>query len=155
MLGPNQRSTKRSRSRLFDSYVVTVTFKTENGDDALTVRISVLRQPPEAPKQAQVFWRHRRPWQARASKRGSSTSYTRWARSSANRANVSISALRQIFPGLWRRQHHRRRRIALIAQLVEQLPLNQRVHGSSPCAPTIKINELEIHWIPSFLAADP
>jgi hypothetical protein len=29
-----------------------------------------------------------------------------------------------------------------IAQLVEQLTLNQRVHGSSPCAPTIEINEL-------------
>jgi len=29
-----------------------------------------------------------------------------------------------------------------IAQLVEQLTLNQRVQGSSPCAPTIKINIL-------------
>jgi hypothetical protein len=29
-----------------------------------------------------------------------------------------------------------------IAQLVEQLTLNQRVHGSSPCAPTIENNEL-------------
>ena len=29
-----------------------------------------------------------------------------------------------------------------IAQLVEQLTLNQRVQGSSPCAPTIKINSL-------------
>ena len=29
-----------------------------------------------------------------------------------------------------------------IAQLVEQLTLNQRVHGSSPCAPTIKIKYL-------------
>ena len=29
-----------------------------------------------------------------------------------------------------------------IAQLVEQLTLNQRVHGSSPCAPTIKIKDL-------------
>ncbi len=29
-----------------------------------------------------------------------------------------------------------------IAQLVEQLTLNQRVHGSSPCAPTIEINKL-------------
>jgi hypothetical protein len=29
-----------------------------------------------------------------------------------------------------------------IAQLVEQLTLNQRVHGSSPCTPTIKIKEL-------------
>jgi hypothetical protein len=29
-----------------------------------------------------------------------------------------------------------------IAQLVEQLTLNQRVQGSSPCAPTIEINDL-------------
>ena len=29
-----------------------------------------------------------------------------------------------------------------IAQLVEQLTLNQRVQGSSPCAPTNEINEL-------------
>ena len=29
-----------------------------------------------------------------------------------------------------------------IAQLVEQLTLNQRVQGSSPCAPTNKIKEL-------------
>jgi hypothetical protein len=29
-----------------------------------------------------------------------------------------------------------------IAQLVEQLTLNQRVHGSSPCAPTIEIKDL-------------
>ena len=29
-----------------------------------------------------------------------------------------------------------------IAQLVEQLTLNQRVQGSSPCAPTIDINDL-------------
>src|SRR4029453_3803924 len=29
-----------------------------------------------------------------------------------------------------------------IAQLVEQLTLNQRVQGSSPCAPTIEINSL-------------
>ncbi len=28
-----------------------------------------------------------------------------------------------------------------IAQLVEQLTLNQRVHGSSPCAPTIEVYE--------------
>ena len=34
-----------------------------------------------------------------------------------------------------------------IAQLVEQLTLNQRVHGSSPCAPTKfrEINGLEVH----------
>ncbi len=31
-----------------------------------------------------------------------------------------------------------------IAQLVEQLTLNQRVHGSSPCAPTIEINRLGV-----------
>jgi hypothetical protein len=29
-----------------------------------------------------------------------------------------------------------------IAQLVEQLTLNQRVHGSSPCAPTKEIKAL-------------
>jgi transposase len=29
-----------------------------------------------------------------------------------------------------------------IAQLVEQLTLNRRVHGSSPCAPTIEIKDL-------------
>ncbi len=29
-----------------------------------------------------------------------------------------------------------------IAQLVEQLTLNQRVQGSNPCAPTNKINTL-------------
>ena len=29
-----------------------------------------------------------------------------------------------------------------IAQLVEQLTLNQRVQGSSPCAPTIEIKHL-------------
>ena len=29
-----------------------------------------------------------------------------------------------------------------IAQLVEQLTLNQRVQGSNPCAPTNKINDL-------------
>ena len=29
-----------------------------------------------------------------------------------------------------------------IAQLVEQLTLNQRVQGSSPCAPTIEIKDL-------------
>ena len=33
-----------------------------------------------------------------------------------------------------------------IAQLVEQLTLNQRVHGSSPCAPTIEINDLDPHF---------
>jgi hypothetical protein len=32
-----------------------------------------------------------------------------------------------------------------IAQLVEQLTLNQRVHGSSPCAPTN-----EIKWLDEF-----
>jgi hypothetical protein len=31
-----------------------------------------------------------------------------------------------------------------IAQLVEQLTLNQRVQGSSPCAPTIEIKDLAI-----------
>ena len=31
-----------------------------------------------------------------------------------------------------------------IAQLVEQLTLNQRVQGSSPCAPTIEINDLAL-----------
>ena len=30
-----------------------------------------------------------------------------------------------------------------IAQLVEQLTLNQRVQGSSPCAPTNKIKDLQ------------
>ena len=34
------------------------------------------------------------------------------------------------------------RRFGRIAQLVEQLTLNQRVLGSSPCAPTIEINDL-------------
>ncbi len=29
-----------------------------------------------------------------------------------------------------------------VAQLVEQLTLNQRVHGSSPCSPTKKINKI-------------
>ena len=29
-----------------------------------------------------------------------------------------------------------------IAQLVEQLTLNQRVQGSNPCAPTNEINDL-------------
>ena len=55
MLGPNQRSTKRSRSRPFNSYVVTVTFKTENGYDALTVHISVLRQPPKPRSKRKSF----------------------------------------------------------------------------------------------------
>ena len=31
-----------------------------------------------------------------------------------------------------------------IAQLVEQLTLNQRVQGSSPCAPTIEHNDLAV-----------
>ena len=43
MLGPNQRSTKRSRSRPFDSYVVTVTFKTP-----CTSRCFASRRSPEA-----------------------------------------------------------------------------------------------------------
>ena len=34
-----------------------------------------------------------------------------------------------------------------IAQLVEQLTLNQRVAGSSPAAPTNKIKDLVIYWI--------
>jgi hypothetical protein len=32
--------------------------------------------------------------------------------------------------------------VGRIAQLVEQLTLNQRVQGSSPCAPTNKIKDL-------------
>jgi hypothetical protein len=34
--------------------------------------------------------------------------------------------------------------IGRIAQLVEQLTLNQRVQGSSPCAPTNKIKDLTL-----------
>src|SRR5271166_6030288 len=36
------------------------------------------------------------------------------------------------------------KRLGRIAQLVEQLTLNQRVQGSSPCAPTNKINDLRL-----------
>jgi hypothetical protein len=40
-------------------------------------------------------------------------------------------------------QHWKRSRFdGRIAQLVEQLTLNQRVHGSSPCAPTIENKDL-------------
>ena len=37
-----------------------------------------------------------------------------------------------------------------IAQLVEQLTLNQRVQGSSPCAPTIEINDLPLICLERF-----
>src|SRR5262252_4503981 len=37
-------------------------------------------------------------------------------------------------------------RLGRIAQLVEQLTLNQRVQGSSPCAPTNKIKYLLAFW---------
>jgi hypothetical protein len=37
------------------------------------------------------------------------------------------------------------RRVGRIAQLVEQLTLNQRVQGSSPCAPTKQIKGLADH----------
>jgi hypothetical protein len=36
----------------------------------------------------------------------------------------------------------RRHGLGRIAQLVEQLTLNQRVQGSSPCAPTITFSNL-------------
>ena len=42
-----------------------------------------------------------------------------------------------------------------IAQLVEQLTLNQRVHSSSLCAPTIEINDLEKSHRVAFDFADP
>ncbi len=35
-----------------------------------------------------------------------------------------------------------------IAQLVEQLTLNQRVQGSNPCAPTNEINDLDEFFVP-------
>ena len=35
-----------------------------------------------------------------------------------------------------------------IAQLVEQLTLNQRVQGSNPCAPTNEIKDLETVYFP-------
>jgi hypothetical protein len=42
-----------------------------------------------------------------------------------------------------------------IAQFVEQLTLNQRVQGSSPCAPTIEIKDLDqkSHQLPSLRRA--
>ena len=48
----------------------------------------------------------------------------------ANRAALSLS----------RRDRHSEFGSGRIAQLVEQLTLNQRVQGSSPCAPTNQIN---------------
>jgi hypothetical protein len=52
-----------------------------------------------------------------------------------------------------RLRHLKRRRVdGRIAQLVEQLTLNQRVHGSSPCAPTIENNYLS-QIQPRFLRA--
>jgi hypothetical protein len=42
-----------------------------------------------------------------------------------------------------------------IAQLVEQLTLNQRVQGSSPCAPTIDIKDLANNevYLPAVVSA--
>ena len=52
------------------------------------------------------------------------------------------------FNSAWLRRRWKRSRFdGRIAQLVEQLTLNQRVHGSSPCAPTIKINDLSIQQL--------